>query len=51
MSFSDDAATRDDVRDQCRLLGVMAEKEAVDLEQVLADHGSATACREGLQQR
>lgn len=51
VSFSDDAATRDDVRDLCRLLGVMAEKEAVDLEQVLADHGSATACREGLQQR
>ena len=28
---------------------MMAEKEAVDLEQVLADHGSAAACSEGLQ--
>ena len=49
-SVSGDLPTRDDVRDLCRLLGAVAERQGVDPDEVLVNQGSWTACREGLQQ-
>jgi hypothetical protein len=48
-SFSGDAATKDDVRDACRLLGAVAEKQGLDVDSVLEGSSSWSACREGLQ--
>jgi hypothetical protein len=47
-AFTDDGATRDDVRHMCRLLGAVAQKHGMDPTALLND-GAATACREGLQ--
>lgn len=42
-------ATRDDVRDLCQLLGAVAEKQGLEPDEVVADTGMPSACREGLQ--
>lgn len=49
-SFESDAATKEDVRDMCRLLGALAQKQGVDPYAVVETSGGWTACREGLQQ-
>ena len=49
-SFESDAATKEDVRDMCRLLGALAQKQGVDPDAVVETSGGWTACREGLQQ-
>ncbi len=50
-SFDADAATKDDVRDLCRLLDVVAEKQGVDANAVLEGSSAGTACLEGVQQQ
>jgi len=45
-----DPASSNDVRDLCRLLGAMAQKQGVDVDDVFAGQGDMSACREGLQQ-
>lgn len=50
-SFDSDAATRNDVRDLCRLLDAVAQKQGVDANEVLESSSTGTACLEGVQQQ
>jgi hypothetical protein len=49
-SFESDAATKEDVRDICRLLGAVAEKQAIDVDAVFESSGGWSECRGVLQQ-
>ncbi len=50
-NYDSNAATKDDVRDLCRLLGAVAEKQGIDTNDLLQGSTSGTACVEGIQQR
>ena len=49
-SYDSNAATKDDVRDLCRLLDAVAEKQGIDANDLLQGSTSGTACVEGIQQ-
>ncbi len=50
-SVDSDAATKNDIRDLCRLLDAVAEKQGVDANAVLEISSTGTACMEGVQQQ